>query len=73
MWRQKIVQNWNFNGKYTSYLSKSDKSGDSKTFVATIVANVATEIMWLDNTVLEHLKATKIWINITKNGKWSSP
>ncbi len=39
----------------------------------TKVANVATEIMWLDNTVLEHLKATKSWINITKNGKWSSP
>jgi hypothetical protein len=52
MWRQTIVQNWNFNGKYTAYLSKSDKSGDSKTFVATIVANVATEIMWLDTNGL---------------------
>ncbi len=33
-------------------ISNSDKSGDSKAFVATIVANVATESMWLDITDL---------------------
>ncbi len=45
----------NFNGKYTAYLSNADKSGDGKTFVVTIVANVAaTEIMLLDTTVLNN-------------------
>jgi hypothetical protein len=55
MWRQAVVQNWICNGKYTVYDSNYDKSGDSKTFVATIVANVATERMLLDTTALEHL------------------
>jgi hypothetical protein len=35
------------------YLSNSDKSGDRKTFVATIVANVATERIWLDITAVD--------------------
>jgi hypothetical protein len=52
MWRQTVVQNWISNGKYTEYHLNSDKSGASKTFVATIVANVATERMRLDTTVL---------------------
>ncbi len=33
-------------------ISNSDKSGGRKTFVATIVANVATERIWLDTTAL---------------------
>jgi hypothetical protein len=37
------------------YLSNSDKSGDRKTFVSTIVANVATERIWLDTTELMEL------------------
>jgi hypothetical protein len=52
MWRQTVVQNCISYGKYTTYHSNNDKSGDSKTFVATIVANVATERMRLDTTVL---------------------
>ncbi len=32
-----------------------DESGDNKAFVATIVANVATERIWLDTTVLESM------------------
>ncbi len=52
MWRQTVVQKWISNSKVTTYLSNSDKSGDSKTFVATIVANVATESMWFDITDL---------------------
>jgi hypothetical protein len=52
MWRQAVVQNWICDGKYTVYDSNYDKSGDSKTFVATIVANVATERMLLDTTAL---------------------
>jgi hypothetical protein len=51
MWRQ-----WISNGKYTAYYSNYDNSGDSKTFVATIVANVATERMRLDTTVLDEKK-----------------
>jgi hypothetical protein len=54
MWRQTVVQNWICNGKYTVYHSNYDKSGDSKTLVATIVANVATERMRLDTTDLQH-------------------
>jgi hypothetical protein len=50
MWRQTVVQNWISNGKYTAYHSNSNKSGNSKTFVATIVANVATEGMRLETT-----------------------
>jgi hypothetical protein len=53
MCRQTVVQNWSSNGKYTVYLSNSYKSGDSKTFVTIIVANVATERMWLDTTDLD--------------------
>jgi hypothetical protein len=53
MWRQTVVQNWISNGKYTAYHSNWDKSGDSKTFVATIVANVATERIPLDTTALD--------------------
>jgi hypothetical protein len=52
MWRQTIVQKWISNGKFIAYLSNSDKIGNSKTLVATIVANQATERMWLDTTVL---------------------
>ncbi len=36
------------------YLSNSDKSGDRKTFVATIVANVATERIWLETTAFSY-------------------
>jgi hypothetical protein len=54
MWRQTAVQNWISNGKYTVYQSNYDKSGDSKTFVATIEANVATERMRLDTTLLNN-------------------
>jgi hypothetical protein len=55
MWRQAVVQNWICDVKYTVYDSNYDKSGDSKTFVATIVANVATERMLLDTTALTYL------------------
>ncbi len=65
MWRQTVVQNWICNGKYTVYHSNYDKSGDSKTFVATIVANVATERMRLDTTVLEY--ASLIYLYWQKN------
>jgi hypothetical protein len=51
MWRQTVVQNWICNGKYTVYHSNYDKSGDSKTFIATIVA---TERMRLDITDLDN-------------------
>jgi hypothetical protein len=36
-----------------AYYSNSDRSGDSKTFIATIVANVATERMRMDTTELK--------------------
>jgi hypothetical protein len=49
MWRQKVVQKCSSNDKYTVFLSYTDKSGDSRAFVATIVP---TERMWLDTTVL---------------------
>jgi hypothetical protein len=51
MWRQTVVQNWICNGKYAVYHSNYDN--DSKTFVATIVADVATERMRLDTPDLE--------------------
>ncbi len=54
MCRQTVVQKLIFNGKYTVYHSNYDKSGDSKTFVATIVANMATERMRLDTTALNY-------------------
>jgi hypothetical protein len=53
MWQQITVQKWISNDKYATYLSNGDKSGDRKEFAATIVANVATERMWLDTTDLE--------------------
>jgi hypothetical protein len=53
MWRQTVVQNWSSNGKYTAYFSNSDKSGDSKTFVATIVANVVVTTVLNDVLALE--------------------
>jgi hypothetical protein len=43
------------------YLSNSDKSGDRKTFVATIVANVATERIWLDTTDLKPMPRSFIF------------
>ncbi len=52
------------NGKFTAFLSKSDKSGDCKTVVATIVANVATEKMWLETTDLDQ-RVLSINLNIT--------
>jgi hypothetical protein len=48
MWRQTSVQIWIYNDKNITYLTIYDKSGDRKAFVATIVANVATERIWLD-------------------------
>ncbi len=56
MWRQTVVQDWISNGKFTAHHSNSDESGDSKTFVATIVANVATERMRLDTTEIEQTR-----------------
>jgi hypothetical protein len=46
MWRQTTVQIWTSNDKYITYLTNYDKSGDRQAFVATIVANVATEYGW---------------------------
>jgi hypothetical protein len=67
MWRQTVVQNWICNGKYTVNHSNYDKSGDSKTFVATIVANVATKKMRLDTTVLNvTTKKAIIKLDVTK-------
>ncbi len=34
-------------------MTNYDKSGDRKAFVATIVANVATERIWLDTSELD--------------------
>ncbi len=34
------------NGKFTAYLSNSDKSGDSKASFVTIVTYVSTECCW---------------------------
>jgi hypothetical protein len=39
--------------KYITYLTNYDKSDDRKAFVATIVANVATERIGLDTTAVE--------------------
>ncbi len=61
MWRQTVVKNWISDGKYTAYHSNSDKSGNSKTFVATIVANVATERMVFDTTALLHSSILDPW------------
>jgi hypothetical protein len=47
------------------YLSNSDKSGDRKTFVATIVANVATERMRLDTTDLYYTAVFSPGVNFT--------
>jgi hypothetical protein len=44
------------NDKYIKYLINYDKSGDRKPFVVTIVANVATERIWLDTPVTNFLK-----------------
>jgi hypothetical protein len=52
MWRQTSVQIWISNDKYITYLTIYDKSGDRKAFVATFVANVAKEKIWLDTTDL---------------------
>jgi hypothetical protein len=61
---REVVKNWISNCKYTAYHSNSDKSGDSKTFVATIVANVATERMRLDTTELKGKKITYPWYSM---------
>ncbi len=61
MWRQTTVQIWISNDKYINCLTNYDKSGDRKASVATIVANVATERIWLDTTDLE-VTADIIWI-----------
>ncbi len=50
MWRQTSVQIWISNDKYITYLTIYDKSDDRKAFVATFVANVATERIRLDTT-----------------------
>ena len=52
MWRQTVVKKWISISKYTVFLLLFDKSGDSKVFVATSMANVATGRFWLDTTVL---------------------
>jgi hypothetical protein len=52
------------------YLSNSDKSGDRKTFVATNVANVATERIWLETTALESAQmflSSTVLVQRTKN------
>ncbi len=70
MWQQTGAQRWISNDKYSSYLKMFDKIGDNKAFVATIVANVATEKIWLDTTVLcrEHVYVfCDIW-----NGNWEN-
>ena len=68
MWRQTVAQNWISNGKYTAYHSNSDKSGDSKTFFATIVANVAIERKRLDTTDLNYWFSTSIcWRSTQQN------
>ncbi len=59
MWRQTSVKIWIYNDKYVTYLIIYDKSGDRKAFVATIVANVATERIWLDTTELKNKLPTK--------------
>ena len=53
MWRQTVVKKWISISKYTVFLLLFDKSGDSKVFVATSKANVATGRFWLDTTDLE--------------------
>ncbi len=58
MWRETIAQN-GFLMTNEQHLSNSDKSGNRKTFVATVVANVVTERIWLDTTDLEPLKFQK--------------
>jgi hypothetical protein len=55
MWLQRVVLKENFN----IFLSKFDKSGNNKVFVATLVTNMATEIMWLDMTDLNDGKMTE--------------
>ncbi len=59
MWPQTVIWKLISSGKFTANLSNSDKSGDSKTFIATIVANVATRNKWLDTTVLDVLRSFK--------------
>ena len=53
MWRQTVVKKWISISKYTVFLLLFDKSGDSKVFVATSMANVATGRIWLDTTGLD--------------------
>ncbi len=38
------------------YLANSDKSCDSQNFVATVLAYVATEIMWLNTTAIRDMR-----------------
>ena len=58
MWRQTVVKKWISISKYTVFLLLFDKSGDSKVFVATSMANVATGRIWLDTTVLNLKRST---------------
>jgi hypothetical protein len=60
MRRQTIGQKWISNDKETTYLSNCDKSGDRKTCLATVVANVATKRIWLDTTGLNHWFSTVV-------------
>jgi hypothetical protein len=53
MWRQTTVKIWFSNDKYMTYFTNYDKSGERKAYVVTIVANVATERIWLDTTDIE--------------------
>jgi hypothetical protein len=62
--RQTVDQNCISNGKYTAYHSNYDKSGDSKTFVATTVANVVTERMRLDTTDVENIKKLQVFLSV---------
>ena len=55
MWRQTVVKKLISIGKYTVFLLLFDKSGDSKVFVATNMANVATGTIWLATTALDPL------------------
>jgi hypothetical protein len=62
MWQQTIVQKWISNDKYKS---NAEKSGNRKAFVATIVANVVTERMWLDTTGL-HFSLTFVFQSLKR-------
>ncbi len=63
MWRQTTVEKWISSDKFITYLSNNDKTVDRKAFVATTVANVATERMGLDTTDVDgvHYKISNLF------------